>query len=63
LFALKIGVKSINHGILTTIDYLPMTMFVKLEVKSKKLRIRRNIKAPRSCTASVGSAFRYNPIG
>lgn len=34
-----------------------------VEVKRRKDRINRNIKAPRSWTALVGSAFWYRPMG
>jgi len=30
---------------------------LKVQVKSKKVRIRRNMRKPRSWTVSVGSAF------
>ena len=39
-------------------DSIPaITRLVKVDVKSKKHRMYRNIKAPRSVTAPVGSAF------
>lgn len=36
---------------------------VKVQVKSMKTRKSKNIRAPRSATASVGSALRYRPMG
>ena len=40
-----------------------MARCVNVLVNKRKAQIKRNINAPRSCTACVGSALRYRPIG
>ncbi len=39
------------------------TKSVKVPVKIRKLQMNKNIKTPRSVTASVASAFLYMPTG
>jgi lipopolysaccharide export system protein LptC len=40
-----------------------MIMWANVEVNMRKIQTKRKNNAPRSWTASVGSALRYNPIG
>ena len=41
----------------SAVSIAAMTMVVKVDVKSKKVQMSRNISPPRSVTASVGEAF------